>query len=122
MKGGLVFVLLLLVAAASSVAFAGKRSVMPWNCLERCGSSTDVAQMTGHASTLNVISYEAFDLGKNSTLVDLHFSKLQNILRNVKYEGGLYPMITTVDIHAIEQVMSNPEPFITAAVKSRCGR
>jgi hypothetical protein len=45
------------------------RRVMPWMCLERCGSDTvqiqsHLAQLKAHRSSITAVSFEKYNLGK----------------------------------------------------------
>jgi hypothetical protein len=92
------------------------RSILTWMCLERCGKNVtyDLEQIHAHRDVLDDVSYEAFDLGANSTLIDNHFSRVTN---NILQDNlGAYPMITTVRLNYLRELFSNPSPFIKAAV------
>lgn len=103
------------VASAGSGA-ATHTTVMPWMCLERCSENwqQDIKDVESHASDLGAISFEAYDLGSDSALIDNGFA---NVNPQLKSAGLLtFPMITTVDIYKIRALAQNPTPFITAAI------
>lgn len=45
-------------------------------CLERCGDNiaNDLAELKAHAENLTAVSFEAYDLGSDGSLVNNHFT------------------------------------------------
>jgi hypothetical protein len=71
---------------------AAQHTVMPWMCLERCGDDSaaiaaEMNQFATNKTTLNVASFELFNLGPNSTLVVNNFT---NVAAPLKALGELH--------------------------------
>ena len=91
---------------------------MPWMCLERCGEdvSGDMAQIKELVAggAVNAVSYEAFDLDWNSTIIDNGYSRVGKQLQAMGVET--WPMITTANIYKLRELFDHPQQFIQQAI------
>lgn len=112
----------LAASAADSYPLDAKHVSQVWFCLERCGyNRTDtLAQLQAIRShgrnAVTHISFERFDLGPNSTLIDNGFTNIVSDVLN----ASLVPiaMVTTVDLDRMRQLFANPDPFIDALLNA----
>jgi len=98
-------------------ATAGKRGVMPWMCLERCGEKieSDLAGIIqAGKSVFPSVSIEAYDLDYGATIKDCGYSKVGAKL----VENGIHvqPMITTANINKLRDLWKDPKGFISQAM------
>ena len=109
-------------AVAHSVAASPRFRAMPWMCLERCGDdiAADLKEMSDHRHELTAVSYEAFDLGDASTLIDNGFTNVGPTLNAMGLKT--YPMITTVNITRIRTLASNVRVTRSAGTARMCVR
>ncbi|GIQ83925.1 hypothetical protein KIPB_005331, partial [Kipferlia bialata] len=93
------------------------RRVLTWLCLERCSEvSIDDAldQLAQYTDMVTDVSFEAYDLGYNSTLVWNRFTDVYPDLVRMGYRA--WPMITTSNPTMLRQLFEDPQPFISRAV------
>ena len=98
--------------------------VLFWMGLERTEENIpyDLGQAAIHSASeqLTQISYEAYNLGASSQFVDNHFYNVVPFLKTLPKLNSLYPMITTVNIPYLTQLLQSQETmdiFIQQAVK-----
>ena len=100
-----------------AIALCHAKRVVPWMCLERCGedvnaSLAQLATLAGVAVT--GVSYEAFQLGDNSSFADSGYSKVGAALQAMGLEA--WPMVTSADIGKLRELWTNKQKFIDEAV------
>jgi len=104
------------------VATDSNKIVLSWACLNVCGenNSQQIQQIHDHSplagsGDLTAVSFEAFGLGKNSTVV---WENNQNITQDLRNWGlQSYPMLGSIKIHEIRQLFRNPFPVIQACIE-----
>jgi hypothetical protein len=93
-----------------------KRDVLVWMGLER--THEDIRKcldmIRAHRDVITKVSFEKYDLGWNSSLIVNNFTDVFPEIKNMGLET--YPMITTVNIVKIGQLVKNPKPFIDECV------
>lgn len=99
--------------------------MQPFLCLEVCGSTHDqieqnIYQVARNPSLFNAVSFEAYNLGPNSTLIR---NNLTDAAAQFKYVAGLraVAMISSYPyppqfIDYMRQVFDNPQPFIQQCI------
>ncbi|GIQ81250.1 hypothetical protein KIPB_002178 [Kipferlia bialata] len=98
------------------------RRVLTWICLQRCEDEVDyrdaLAQLASSewSHIISDVSFEAYDLGANSTLVWNGFTDVYPTLKRMGYTS--WPMITCRDPARLRQLFSDPEPFISHALQT----
>ena len=102
------------------------KQVMLWMCLQRCGGTpatiaSNLLQIAKYPDIIRAVSYEAYNLGPNSTLViNTDVSNVEPELRRL---GVLrYPMVSTYPhppemVGWMRELWANPQPFTDACVK-----
>ncbi|KAJ5066256.1 chitinase domain-containing protein [Anaeramoeba ignava] len=101
---------------------ANGKYISSWMGLERTGENiqSDLSQISSYSTTFTDISYERYDLGSQSTLVNNGFTDVTN---DIKSDGlGTWPMITTVSLTKFHELMENPNQFITQATEEAVKR
>jgi len=72
-------------------------------------------QIAKYKDVLTAVSFEAFDLGYNATLVNNSFTDVNPTLKALNLKR--YPMITTVNLEKIRQLIKNPDGFIAHCIE-----
>lgn len=115
----------LAAAPTDARSFPSPPTVMPWLCLQRCNDTVpaieaQLAQIAANASTLNVASFEMFNLGPGSTLV--FNSNLYPVADPLAAEGvatlamvSSYPYPPNFILY-MRAVFAKPGPFISACI------
>eukprot|EP01138_Halocafeteria_seosinensis_P008196 gb/GECG01008376.1/.p1 GENE.gb/GECG01008376.1/~~gb/GECG01008376.1/.p1 ORF type:complete len:289 (+),score=28.02 gb/GECG01008376.1/:1-867(+) len=98
----------------------GERHIMPWLCLSRCGLNDtqikkNMNQVLENRQLFDFASFEKFNLGPNSTLVDNNFTKV-----GIPFiYAGIYtvPMVSSYPypknfLDWMRTVFANPTPFM----------
>mmetsp|Transcript_800 Transcript_800/g.2504 ORF Transcript_800/g.2504 Transcript_800/m.2504 type:complete len:298 (-) Transcript_800:35-928(-) len=124
----LLIVSLILVSATTEQSLlptSTVRRVMPWMCLERCGSSpaqiqSHLAQLKEHRSSLTAVSFEKYNLGPNSTLVSNNLTNVLPQLQLLQLET--YPMISSYPyppqfLDWMRELFANPQPFFQSTLE-----
>jgi Glycosyl hydrolases family 18 len=116
--------LLLLLCSSAQIPPLPLPMAMPWLCLEVCGDSAkqiaaDVAQVVNNAAIFNVVAFESFNLGANSTLIK---NNLTNVVPQLKAAG----IITLAQVSSfpyppifltwMRDLFANPQPFFDACI------
>ena len=117
----LVATLMTIAADAEVLNPRGNFSIMPWMCLERCGSNATEVQrqintLAKYPTIINRVSYEWWDLGPSGTLINNGFTDPAPQLRAQIPTVQYYGMVTTVDLTWIREVIynaTNAANFIT---------
>ena len=107
----------IVVAVCLSCAEAGKRYVMPWMCLERCGEKIEqdlAGILEAGPSVFPFVSIEAFDLEFGANISDCGYSRVGPKL--VEKGITVLPMITTANIKKLRSLWENPKNFVDTAV------
>jgi len=101
------------------------KNVMPWMCLERCGSSSidiyhHLQQIADHLDVINSVSFEKYNLGANSKLIVNNLTDVLPALQNLGV--ATFPMISSYPypkefIEWCRQVFDNPTPFIQTCIE-----
>ena len=100
--------------------------VMPWFCLERChynasqslGQLADITRFNAATPTVDMLSFERYDLGPNSTLVvNAGFTDFNRHAKQRAPQLARIAMVTTVQLDRMRELFRNPTPFIDAAVR-----
>jgi len=105
------------VALCVCLAEAGKRGVMPWMCLERCGENikSDLDEIVRLGpSVFPSVSIEAFDLDWGANIKDCGYSRVGPQLVNAGIM--VQPMITTANIGKLRDLWKDPKGFISQAM------
>jgi len=105
------------VALCVCCAEAGKRGVMPWMCLERCGEKINddlAAILQAGPSVFPAVSIEAYDLVFGASIKDCGYSRVgpQLVSRGINVQ----PMITTANINKLRDLWKDPNGFISQAM------
>jgi hypothetical protein len=84
--------MLLLLAVFAVCTFARSERLV-WMCLERCNDEMKdgLKEIAAHANVLSAVSFEAYDLGSNGSLVYNNFSNPAPALEMMGLER--YPMV-----------------------------
>lgn len=67
-------------------------------CLERCGDNiaNDLAELKAHAENLTAVSFEAYDLGSDGSLVNNHFTSSVSRVCVVQHWGETARVLTYI--------------------------
>lgn len=102
-----------------------ERHVMPWLCLSRCGSNDTqiketVKQVVGNKEIFDFASFEKYNLGPHSSLVNNNFTNVGIPFNS----AGVYtiPMVSSYPypkdfLHWMRTVFANPKPFMRQVLK-----
>lgn len=116
--------LFLIVGCAWSLPAAP--TVMVWMCLERCFNTTasqvqeHIATLKAHADVVDAVSFEQFNLGPNSTLLDN--PTLSSVALPLKAAGfSTFAMVSSFPyppdfIFWLRELFANPGPFVAQCV------
>ncbi|KAG2386329.1 hypothetical protein C9374_002775 [Naegleria lovaniensis] len=104
---------------------SSNKQILYWMGLERTHENItqDLNSLLQRSSQgqLTQISYEAYNLGPASSFVDNHFYNVLPILKSSNQLKELYPMITTVNIPYLTDLLSNEtsmDKFIKQAIQN----
>lgn len=118
------FLILLIVSAACSLPAAP--TVMVWMCLERCFNTTSaqvqeqIAMLKQHADVVDAVSFEQFNLGPNSTLLDN--PSLSSVALSLNEAGfSTFAMVSSYPyppdfIFWLRELFANPAQFTAQCV------
>ncbi len=104
----------------ASLAAAAPRSSIVWMCLERCNDSPSagLAEIARNKELLSGVSYEQYDLGSGSMLVNNGFTDVGAALAAMGLER--WPMITTASNALLLELLWGPHhaspPIVAEAV------
>ena len=112
------------LALGRSAALLPVPLAMPWLCLEVCGDSpraiaADLAQVRANASVFRAASFEAYNLGPNSTLVRNNITRAAaplraaGVLTLAMVSSFPYP---PAFLGWMREVFADPQPFFDACV------
>ena len=118
-------VLLLLINILLSLSICiNSNEIMSWLCLERCGDNStyiqyQLNQIQANVNRFKSISFEIYNLGPNSTLIQNNLTDVSNIINAMGLET--YAMISSYPypsnfIDYMREVFNNPTPFINDCI------
>lgn len=107
-------------------SIAKSANIMPWMCLERCNDSSSnilyqLNQFQTNTSILNMVAFEDYNLGPNSTLIKNNLTQVAKPLASLDIET--YAMISSYPyppefLTWMRAVFNDPFPFIEACWKA----
>lgn len=116
--------IILIIFCIFILPIEGKKRVMPWMCLERCGDTKEdiddqLKQIHDRKILLSGVSFELYNLGPNSSLLINNLTSVGPTIKKLNLET--FPMISSYPyppefLDWMRQVFKNPENFFNQAI------